>query len=529
MNIDQNLKPVAKGDFSKTPFAHILVYLWERRMGGTLVIEDSTNKLSIYFREGTAAKVNSSVSGRNLGKILNRLNLITEEQLSNCEEEISKMGGLQGQILIRQGAIDAQTLIRGLREQMLLKLTDVFAMTGAKYAFYEKVNLLIGFGPDELFPIDPYPVLMTGMRVHGGRMNLDSVCKVFENKWVSAEDAVKIRRFRLNRVEKALLEEMLASPQSYNKLIEDGRHNKLLVQYTLYVLMIIKLLVVEEKAPQTDEDQVTPDRPSQLDSIQPKPSRDPENPEIAKKRTLIMEKAADIASQNYYEMLGLPSKSSTDDVQKAYFRMVKEYHPDKIPRALVDDLKDTLQYIFSNLSEAHATLIDPDSRKEYEDAIEEGEKRTSMAPSKSEEAEVRDALQAENLFQKALVFLRRGQLDKAEECIDKARKLNSTEGEYLALWAHLQGTARPKDAKVDDLIDALRRALDTNPKSERINLYLAQLLKRIDHEAQARLHFEKVLETNSRNIEAARELRLMEMRKKKDQEKPQGILKRFFK
>ncbi len=529
MSPDHNLKPIAQGDFSKTPFAHILVYLWERRMGGTLEINDGANEVSIYFREGTPVKVRSSIFGRDLGNVLKTLNLITEEQLNSCKDEIDKKGGLQGQVLVRQEAIDATTLIRGLREQMLAKLTDVFAMTGATYAFYEKVNLLIGFGPDELFPLDPFPLLMAGMRVHAKRHNLDAACSILRGKWVSAEDAEKIRRFRLNRAEKAVLEEVLASPTSYNELVKGERHNKLMVQYILYVLMITKLMVIKDTTPQEAEIEESAAHTSRLDSIEPAAHMETEDSKTAEKRQLIMDKAAAIASQDYYEMLSLPFRAPVEDVKKAFFRMLKEFHPDKVPPVLVADLKDTLQYIFSNLSEAHATLIDPDSRKEYENAIVDGEKRTSLAPESSQEDQVRDILQAENLFQKALVFLRRGQLDKAQSFVDDALILNPDEGEYRAVWVSLQGQLRPVEDSVDDLIDTLRRAFDTNPKSERINLYLAQLLKRAGHDSQARIHFEKVLEANSRNIDAARELRLMQMRKKKEEAKPQGILKRFFK
>ncbi len=528
MGTYDNMEPVAEGNFSQTPFAHILMYIWERRMTGTLRVHDSSNEISVYFREGTPAKVRSSFPSRSLGQVMLDLRAISENQKRAGEEEISKTRGLLGQALVKSGAIDAQTLIQCLREQMLLKLTDVFGMPAAAYAFYQKVNTLVGFGPDELFPLDTFPLLMVGLRTHADAQKLAMVCCSLHSRWVSAEDAESVRRFSLNHAEKSLLEELLDSPQSYNQLIGSGRHDARVVYYVLYALMITKLIVIDETGPQIDKHDHA-DHPSQLDSIDPAPSAAPEDPATTQKKQKVMDKAAAIASQNYYEMLGLPFGAPAEDVRKAFFRMAKEYHPDKVTSAVLADLKETIQYVFSNLSEAHSTLIDHEAREEYEAAVRESQQRTSKAPEAAADTEVHDVLQAENLFQKSLVFLKREQYDKAQALIDRARSLNPDEGEYLAVWAHLQQLTRPNDANTEDLMDALRRALETNPKSERANLYLAQMLKRVGRESEAKLCFGKVIEVNPHNIEAARELRLIEMRKKKHSTKPPSFLKRFFK
>ncbi|MCP4196822.1 MAG: DnaJ domain-containing protein [Proteobacteria bacterium] len=530
MNTRQTLQPSAKGTFAKTPFAHILVYLYSKKKIGILDVRDKNDSITVFFRDGTPAKVRSSISGRSLGRVLLLLKLITEEQLAECEEEINRNGGFQGEVLVRQGAINTQTLVRGLREQMLLKLTDIFASTGASYAFYENVNTLSRFGPDELFPLDPYPLLMAGLRAYSNRQNIDPVCDLLKDKWLSSKDVEVIRRFRLNREEKALLREMLVAPQSYNDLLTDGRHDPNIVKYSLYVLAIAKLLEISDSAPEVVSPPIAQDQASALDSVRPDPRRDSEDPEVSERRRSIEAKAVAIASQNYYEMLDVPFGAPAEVVRKAYFQLAKEFHPDKVPTALASEIKETLQYIFSSLSEAHATLIDPDAREEYEAAILEGELRTSIAPLTDDETEVRNTLRAENEYQKALVFMRRGQMEKAEERIDIARQLNPTEGEYLAVWAFLELKRRPQGESLEDLADALRKALTTNPKSERAHLYFAYVLKAMGRNAEAKTHFEKVISFNSHNIDAGRELRLMTMRRQSwVGKKSRGLFSRLFK
>jgi curved DNA-binding protein CbpA len=413
---------------------------------------------------------------------------------------------------------------------MLLKLTDIFASGGASYAFYENVNTLARFGPDELFPLDPFPLLMAGLRAYSNRQNIDPVCNLFKDKWILTKDVDAIRRFRLNREEKALLRELLVAPQNYNDLLTDRRHDPNIVRYAVYVLAISKLLEVTDSAPDVISPPMEPEEASPLDSVEPDPNRGPEDPVVTQKRKEIESKAVAIASQNYYEMLDVTFGVPPEEVRKAYFKLAKEYHPDKVPTALASEIKETLQYIFSNLSEAHATLIDPDAREEYEAAIREGEMRTSIAPLTNDETEVRNTLRAETEYQKALVFIRRGQMEKAEERIDIARKLNPTEGEYLAVWAFLELKRRPAGESLDDLVEALRKALTTNPKSERAHLYFAYVLKALGRNAEAKTHFQKVISFNPHNIDAGRELRLMNMRGQKgDDKKGKGLLSRLFK
>ena len=174
------------------------------------------------------------------------------------------------------------------------------------------------------------------------------------------------------------------------------------------------------------------------------------------------------------------------------------------------------------------TLLNPETREEYGEAISAGIKRTSLIPEAHAEKEVREALDAETLYQKGLVLLRRDQYDKALEFVDKARELNPNEGEYLATWAKIQSAQRDHNAPVEDLLLHLRRAEELAPKSERVHLYMGQLLKQINRIGEARTHFEMVLKVNPRNIEAGREVRIMEIRRSKEDKKNKGFFKRFL-
>ena len=532
MSTEERPKPLAEGTFSKTPFAHILVYLMEKKLGGSLVVTDGPGEATIYFREGMPAKVVSSIKGKGLGQVLFDLKRISREQLTECQKEMNASGGFAGEILLRQGAIDGVGLVRGLRGQTLLKIVDVFQMSGGRYAFYENVNLLVGEGPDELFPVDPFPVLMAGARLHGKTMKLDKVLDTAKGRWLSAPPVAALKRFKLTPQEQDLCLDLVSKPRNMEDLIESGKYNLQVVRSVLYVLIITKVVTLGSKPPAADLTSKPPAPKPKLDSIVPPAvSLEESDPQLLALRKAIVSKAEQMTKQNYYEMLEVPLGAPTEEVRKAFFKMAKIYHPDRATASGMEDLLETLQYVFSNLSEAHATLVDPDTREEYGAAISDGMKRTSQMPGPADEDTVRDVLEAEKLYQKGVVLMRRGQNAKALELVDTARRMNPDEGEYLAAWAKLQAASRGADDNLDDLISSMRRALEMTPKSERVNLFMGELLKRAGRPSEALAHFQKVVEINPRNIEAARELRIMRIKREKEleREKKGGFLKRFLK
>lgn len=61
--------------------------------------------------------------------------------------------------------------------------------------------------------------------------------------------------------------------------------------------------------------------------------------------------------KNYYNILGLESGCSQEDIKKAYRKLVVKYHPDKNPSG---------ESKFKEIAEAYGVLGDPEKRKSYD-------------------------------------------------------------------------------------------------------------------------------------------------------------------
>src|SRR6202140_4941800 len=63
---------------------------------------------------------------------------------------------------------------------------------------------------------------------------------------------------------------------------------------------------------------------------------------------------------DYYETLGVPRKSDTDEIRKAYRKLARKFHPDLNPG------DKSAEDRFKNVQEAYDILSDPKKRQMYD-------------------------------------------------------------------------------------------------------------------------------------------------------------------
>ena len=82
---------------------------------------------------------------------------------------------------------------------------------------------------------------------------------------------------------------------------------------------------------------------------------------------MAIEVASDgIENKSFYEILLLPRTADERAIKRAYYRLSKEYHPDKFYRKELGAYKEKLEAIFNKVNEAYRVLSDLDAREDYD-------------------------------------------------------------------------------------------------------------------------------------------------------------------
>lgn len=541
--------PSAQGTLAKTPLLHLLVYAHERRLSGTIELDEGDRKAVLVMVAGLVAKVRSADAVAYLGELLKELGAdaaAVDAALSVSREK----GRPLGEALRAARAVSEELLARALSLQIERKVAALYTLSAdTRFRYFDAIDVLTELAGDDHAAVDPLALALRGARTAPSEPHMSAALgRISATRLALAEGATP-ERFAFDEDERAVLA-ALSSPKTFTELAADESIDPVRLQRTLYFLLIAKQLEATEVpsaaaplakvslhqkvAPKTQisEERALSGRPDPR-SATPCPPAPPEaspHPELLER---LRARAVSIKGEDFFTVLGLGRDADTARVQAAFLTLAKQWHPDAVPSDL-EDGKAAAASIFSRISEAHATLGDPERRATYLATIEAGD-------SEGEQAQVIAVLEAATAFQKAEFYLKRSDYAQAEALARQALEGDSTQPHYLALVAWLEAL-KPEGHTHSGSVDAiakLSRAVKMNDKCERAFFYRGQIYKRLGDRHHALADFKRALELDPRNVDAAREIRLFEMRggkatpsippPPKAADKPGGFFGRLFK
>jgi curved DNA-binding protein CbpA len=498
-------EPVATGTLAKTPLPHLLLYLEQKQLSGTLAIWPD-------------------VAGEG-------------------DRQQDRILLLKGRPVAGRLMEPAKTLREGL-----LKL---FYRSEAPYAFYE--SNLLGSAEERLNGrIDPLSLITESLRVTARDEWVDDMLARVGKLRLRMQPKVDLARFELLPEERGLVDLLLAEPSSVEQLLRGSGLPAVRARRLVYLLLISKSVAPYEEAqpsaaaasasrpppppesaplsqrppvgasqlPAASKSVAPPRHPSEpgtgglskpaaarLDRLADLPSAPADlSPELTERWQKIMSRARLIENQNYFEMLGLDKKAQTAEVKAEFFKLAKDYHPDRLPPELAV-LRPSLEIIFGYMNEAHKVLSDEEQRLAYLRTVREG------GGTPAAERLMQQILDSAIAYERVQVFARKHQYDDALEVLQKILTITKDEPDYHAMHASLLMQKFPgPDAPIGKIMESLDRALELYPNHERAQSCKAQMLKRQGRHAEALRHFRKVVSINPNNLEAAREVRVAHMR-----------------
>ena len=183
--------------------------------------------------------------------------------------------------------------------------------------------------------------------------------------------------------------------------------------------------------------------------------------------------------------------------------------------------------VFARITEAHRVISHAGSREEYDRSLDAG-----GSTEDTEQAQVMRVLRAAEAFQKAEILMRKRDLDGAERFASVALAGDKDQPEYAALVAWIRAR-KPgaTEADIQQSLEVLKGAVAKQENNVKMRYYYGGVLKLAGHAGQAMREFRFVAENDPSNLDAARELRLHDIRRHNAPDQPSegGLFGRLFK
>ncbi|MBI3399015.1 MAG: DnaJ domain-containing protein [Deltaproteobacteria bacterium] len=306
--------------------------------------------------------------------------------------------------------------------------------------------------------------------------------------------------FQANPQERRILT-LIDGVKKLNDIIAEVKLPKEEVYPFIYALFATNIIVLEAKKKKEDE----------------KAAEEPAAEDAALIENLTS-KHLQLKSLNYFEVVGVNQDADNGSIKKAYFKLAKEYHPDKYHKN-IPQVKTIASDIFTLINTAYNTLSDKKDRKAYEDSLKSGHKQDITQ-------DVANIMSAEIQFQKGKVALSRKDYKSAKEAFDCALKLNSEEGEYKAYLGWTIFNISPTNAaEANKAKELLEEAISLNPNQDKAYYFIGVIYRVEGKIDEAEAAFGSAVKKNPHLAEALSELRLIQMRKKEGK----GLFKKIFK
>ena len=521
--------PQTVGTLKTTPFGELLVQAHDRRLTGTLVLEEAGGaRHGIYLDGGAPQKAKLGGATLHLGDVLVETGAISSDDRERLLERVLREHVLLGQLLLVEGRISEQALGFGLREHLQRQLVWLFGQPhDTHFGYFEGKNLLERWGGAAQLAPRTLEVLWRGLCAHPPEEAIENALLRLGGRRIGLGPHLPPEHFAFMGDARRLVGLFQGAPRRLAEIVASEPGDEAEIHRVLYFLMLTRSLDWgEPSAPPVGLD-LEPFRVPPFPRVPSLASEPPagvatrsgsttfpparRHPSPASIPPAVVRSAAlrdelrrrlEKPPRTHYETLGIPEDAPLRQVQAAFFLLSKHWHPDRLgPEAA--DLKDGATRIFEGVAAAYRVLSDPAARATYDDALSEGDAQESTPA-------LERALRADLAFQKAESLLARGNLESAEREARLALANEPSRGEIIALVAWLDALKPGADERALNV--AFTKALRGANGSIKVHWYRGLFLKRTGRHASALQEFRFVSERDPRHIDAAREVRIYEQR-----------------
>jgi hypothetical protein len=508
--------PAATGTLAQKPLAHLVIYSLERRLTGTLELHDPRGeRASVVLHEGMIHKVDTSEHVAYLGRVLFELGYVDEETLGRSLTDLASTRRLHGLLLRERGAVTDGQLQEGLRELRLRKLHHAFTMPAAtSFAYYNKVDV-VGDRPGDVEPMDPFAATWRGVRENPPLAQVRAALARVDGHALRLNAATALERFGFVESERCAAECLRLKALTIPDLVAAGFLPPPLTELLAYMLLITKHVDIVARPG------VTPPPPQ--------PSSIPPHVAAFGSGQYAMQVSFSLRAAPYSaETTPRPSQAPGSHAPHAHVRHtpVPTYATTETPHAFAPSSsspepphagpRSSMPPASHEPHDAHAARSARHPSRPSQLAPGEASVAGSSPapPAASVQKLPRHSAAGNAFFAQAEMNLALKDYGEAEALVRKALLAAPGRAEYVALlaWCEANDPGKTSAEHTRAQVFALDRALMIDPAARRAHYYRAELNKRLGEKDSAIADYRLALQVDPDDVEAQRELKLLEIK-----------------
>ena len=482
-----------------------LQQLYREKATGLLHLQRGEAKKIIYVKEGYPVFTRSNVLSECLGRMLVKEGVITQVDCDASVEKSKESGRLQGTVLMEMGLLTPQQVQEALLRQVTGKLLSTFAWRSGTYQFVPGTDFKKNLTQIKLTPA---ALIMQGINRYWKPKQLDNFLYPFSKDYLkpASNPQYRFQDIELGKRGTAIFKSCLGVETLETLLAQHPLAHRE-VQKVLAALIISEMLdrsTVPEEGVVEDTSEY-----AEIEIID------------EKLRRKILDDYKRIMDSNYFEALGIERQSAPGEARKAYYRLAKEYHPDRfLGRGLSSEMGSKINEMFQYITQAYTIISNPDTCSGYIDELVNGPR---------ESIDINQVIEAETSYQEGRALLKVRRFGAAAKLFQRAIELSPEEAEYMTYfaWALFKSAPERNDIQ-NQAMEILLASRELNPSFDLTHLSLGHVYQSKQQERQAEKSFEMAVQANPDCTEALRELRLMNLRREQEPQS-KGIFNKFLK
>lgn len=453
-----------KGYLRNYSLPRMLVFLNRHRVTGILTVVSQGITKKIYLKKGNAVFASSTYEDDRLGEMLVKAGKITMRHYDEAVGVMKRTGKRLGAVLVELKYLTPKDLFWGVNYQVQEIIYSLFQLKDGLYEFKE------GKIPAEVITLDlsMANIIFEGVRRIEDWTRIKNEMPDLNTVYIFSEDPMSLfQDICLSEKDKKILS-FLNGERSINKIVEDSKINNFDVVKTLYVLWSVGMITEQfgHAALSLTVDDIL------------KPVEDKKEEFISRVNSIF----SVLESLSHHQLLAVDEHADIETINSQYYKLSKEFHPDRYGGSLDPEIKDRIKTIFDAINYAYKSLKSSETSRQFTEG---------------------DEILAQEMLKNAKDEIKKGNFQQAADFLNEAVTSNPDSSECWNYYA-LALTKLP--GRLKDAEDSIKRAQRLDPENSDYYSNLGLIYLKGKRTDEAKSQFEKAISINPKDIKAQKGL-----------------------